>query len=302
MADLESAATEAQEKVKDLTAQIEKARERFDSVGERIEAVQAKVAEAWSSVTERVATFLEQVQGEQEKLSTESEEAAEALGTLGGVVEQAAAEARAESGETRERVAGFERDVEGREPVVSALADQVQASARSLSDQVDAVGAGAEDALESAKQFLEGVVAEDLQSLQEEIRSRGIALEASLEECAGQLQESYDDWVEGLTEVEQTVEEAFSECDENLTRNVENSFGVCSGEYVQALARVVERVGDVERLLEQLQAAAGQCDQDVADATAELTGEMQGTQQGAEAVRGKLEEIKALLASYAFVQ
>lgn len=302
MADLEGAATEAQEKVKALTAEVEKAQQRFDSLGEQIEAVQTKVSGAWSKLTEQVKTFIEKVGSERERLATESQEATQALGTLEGAVEQARGEAHSEAEDTTQQIAGFGEDVEGTEPDIAGMADQVQASAQSLSEQGDDVAKKLEEALGDAKEFLEGQVVSDLQSLQEEIRSRGDALKAAFEECAGELEESYDEWVDGLAEVERTVEEAFQEVDQNLATNVEDSVNTYSDEYMSALGVVVERVGEVERLLQQLEGTTAKCDEEAMEAEAELTQDLQTTQQGVEAARGKLEEIKALLASYAFVQ
>lgn len=302
MADLESAAIEAQGALRSLTSQVEQAKERFGSLARGMEGVEAGVDGAWSKLTEQASAFLDAVRDEQARLAAESRDAGQALATLGAAVDQRRGEARAEVEQTRQQIAGFREGVDGREPSLRALAGQVLAASEALVRQADDTARSLQDALGQAHDSLVEQVANGLRALQDEVRSRGELLTAAFEEWADELRSSYDDWAAGLDTVEQTVAEAFREAGENLAENVESSLEVYSGEYVSAVGGVVQRVAEVEKLLQQLEAATTTCGGDATEAATELTQGLQATGQAADAVRAKLGEIKALLASYTFVQ
>ena len=107
MADLEGAGGETLTHLKDLVEQIDRAHQKFTSLGEKVSDVASQVQDDWARLGEQVGSFLEAVAEQQGRLSTEVQEAAQALSQLGGAVAEAQGEAAGELDGAHQEVTGF---------------------------------------------------------------------------------------------------------------------------------------------------------------------------------------------------
>jgi len=302
MADLEGAAGDTLDKLKELVAHIDRAHQKFGDLREKVDELASTVQRDWIGLQEQVGEFLQAVGEQQGRLSTEVQEAAQATAGLEQAAAQASGEAenRLDAGETQ--VDAFAEQVTATEPAIGSLAESVEASFKALTDQAASVREQMEKAFGDARDFLQDEVVEGLQELQEDLRERGDAMEEALGECADALRESYQDWNAGLTEVEATVEKAFADAAEHLDKNVDLAFDECLERHLKEVQEFKTEVDALEAAVQELAEAAEACGEVSEEAVGTHEQQMQSTEESLEAVQGKLAEIKTLLASYTFVQ
>lgn len=302
MADLEGAGGETLNRLKELVRQVESAHQKLGALGEKVADEASRVQDEWARMSEQVGSLLEAVAEQQGRLAGEVQEANEALSQLAGHAGEAEGEARSELDGGRQEVSGFADQVTAAEPTVSALSDSVEAAFRALSAQAAQVQEQLEKAVEGARDFLQDQVAADLRKMQEQIRDRGEAAAEALGECADDLRESYEDWSSGLDEVQAKVEQAFADVAEHLEQNVDLIFDECQDRHSAGLDEFASQIQELQSVLAELGEAAGTCGDTTEEAAGRHEGQMQDAQSGLLAVQAKLDEVKALLARYTFVQ
>ena len=78
MADLEGAAGDTLDKLKELVAHIDRAHQKFGDLREKVDELASAVQRDWGGLQEQVGEFLQAVGEQQGRLSTEVQEAAQA--------------------------------------------------------------------------------------------------------------------------------------------------------------------------------------------------------------------------------
>jgi DNA repair exonuclease SbcCD ATPase subunit len=301
MADLEAAATDALDKVKALATEVEEARQLFAAQEGRLTELRTRLLADWARVDEGARALAAVTTEQSEQLAKETEEAGTALLELKGDAGQAVGQGASELEASQEHTAAFAERFPAGEAELTRLRDTVREAAQAFGDQAASVAEDLELALGKARDFVATDVVDGLQALQEEIAERGEAVATALDECEQQLEESYDAWADGLDQVDATLEATFGELADALTRNADTAFAYCEDAWRAAVETAAARVREVETLLGDLQESAASGAE--AAGTAATLGEgLDESARGALSVRGKLDEVKALLASFTFVQ
>lgn len=281
MADLEQTATEALEKVRSLTALTDKAHERLAELAEEIESAGERVEADWGVFVEKGQALLEKAGEVNQELGAQASEARGGVATLQSQLAQADTDLQGGLDAAREQTLSLGRSLTDAIPDVTSLAEAVERTTQDLSRSADEVENALRETMEAARAFVTDAVAT---------------------ECISELEQSYEGWDEGLTEVETEVAEAFQETRDHMSGLVDVAVRLSRQAYLEPLKQVEGQVQQLEQLLAEVGAAVEESEEQAASPARERTAAMEEDRAALEAVRARLDEVKALLAAFTFVE
>lgn len=302
MADLEQTATEALEKVRSLTALTDKAHERLAELAEEIESAGERVEADWGVFVEKGQALLEKAGEVNQELGAQASEARGGVATLQSQLAQADTDLQGGLDAAREQTLSLGRSLTDAIPDVTSLAEAVERTTQDLSRSADEVENALRETMEAARAFVTDAVGEDLEQIREQAAERTQQLDAVATECISELEQSYEGWDEGLTEVETEVAEAFQETRDHMSGLVDVAVRLSRQAYLEPLKQVEGQVQQLEQLLAEVGAAVEESEEQAASPARERTAAMEEDRAALEAVRARLDEVKALLAAFTFVE
>jgi len=304
VATLEEAAQQLVEKLESLDGEIEDAQKSFAAHHEELAALDGQVGKDWDALTEEVTSFLEKVQEEMGKLNQDSQEAAKALAELKGEIEGVQSQAEAELEGSRADVNGLAEHLRALEPPIDTLvANGAETPFGNLRDLAQDVERQMEQALTEARDFLQDVVTE-LQDIQQDVEERSEELRSHIaDECTQNLQTAYDEWQGHVEELEDLVKAKFEELPENAQEVVEYAMTECTTGHEEEFDRLFDVVTEIEQALERLTGTVDETGTDIGEeGRGAIDSRLSETSQALVRTVEALDRVKALLASYTFVQ
>jgi DNA repair exonuclease SbcCD ATPase subunit len=302
----EDAADDLVVKLKGLDSEIEESRHTLEELARNVQDVQAEVEREWTALAEAVTSFLEKARDEAERLDQQvgetlrdEDEARQGVATDTAQVQTEAAEGHAQLEALAQHATGLEQAVD------SLVAQAGEAPAQGLGQRAEELEQGLGKLLDSARDFLHDEVVSGLQQLATDVHERGQRLRQALtEEHPATLQQSYDDWENHLEELEDFVSnQAFVTSRANVHAYVEWAVGECQEACEEQLDALRQVVDVVEQQLQEMATAAQTGSQELVDQSGtELVAALGGSHQEATAALAALGAVRALLASYSFME
>lgn len=302
MADLDQAATEALDKVRSLTALTDKAHERLADLAEEIEQAGARVETDWNAFVEKGEALLEAAGEAGRRVGAAAADARGDVATLQEQVAQADTDFDGALGAASEGTLGLGRGFTDAVPDVATLRETVVRTTEALTAAADEVEGALRETVEAARAFVQDVVAEGLRELQEHVAEQAQQLTALATTSVEAMQESFTGWDEGLTEVESKVTAAFEETRDHMTGLVDTAIRFSNEAFLDPLKEVEGQVESLEQLLAEVGTAVEESAEQVVTPSGERLAAMEEDRAALEAVRSKLDEVRALLASFTFVE
>lgn len=304
MADLDSAADAALARLKEMAGHIEEAQEACASLREEVERAGQALDDDWEALEEKARALMERVPAESERVSQAAQAASAGLGEVAGVVEAAGTEAEQGLEAARATLAAEGESVEGLRPQLAAMLEQAQSALAALQEQAEQASTSVEEAVADAREFLESEVPGHLGELQEQVRSRGEEVRQTLaDECAASLDEAFASWQSAIEAVEAKVEQAFADARQHAEDVVTYSLKECRQAHEEELDEIVQLLdATLGPALEKLEGAIEQRGGEVDQSHSTLETQLEETGRGLESAIAALQRVKALLASYTFVQ
>ena len=303
MADLEAAAEVAIVKIKDLSAHIDKAEAAFTTLQEKLDEVEERFEADWEALDEKAGVLLEVARAQTSGIAEDGQRAREGLSELDESLARMATEwdQAMESGVSEASTLGAHVSDQG--PAVSARGDEAETAARSLAARAAAIEAQLQQALTDARELLESEVVSELKEMQDAIRQRAAALQATLvEECETVLAEAFAGWERQLAEVEEVIDEEFARARQHAANVVAYSLQECQRGHDEAWVEVTGLVTTLEGLMQRLGEAIGArtAETDERRDTAEQA--LSEAAAGVERMRSALAQELETLARYEFAR
>jgi hypothetical protein len=304
MADLEAAADLALARTKQLEEHADEAQDALAAFEEHIERLAGQLEADTAALSARAREVMAAAGEHAAAIAQECQEAAAELGALEDATGSAHAEAVAATRRRGAEAAALTQGLQAGQARVEALAADAQAAFRALAAQAAEVESQVEQALDEARQFVGVQVVEDLQAMREELVERAGAVRALLaDECAQRLDDKYSEWEGRLAEIEAFVAKAFTDAGQHAEEVVAFSLEECAKGHAEALDDVKALVdGTLEPALRTLEAAVADRRAELQAAAGSVEAGLDATASRLEAAIAALEAVRALLASYTFVQ
>jgi DNA repair exonuclease SbcCD ATPase subunit len=304
VATLEDAAEQLVVKLRGLDSEIEESQHALEELRERVGAASKEVDEEWASLAEAVSTLMDRLREERESLAGETREATQAAADAAQAVHGRGAEARSE-------IAGGEADLEalaqhatGLQPGVESLVtDGGEAPANHLAERARAIDEQLTAALQEACAFLRDEVAAALGELASQVGEHCQGLRERLSEIATvRLPELFDEWESSVDELEEYVAASGFEASHGHAHAVvEWALTECATHCEEQLAAFDEQVAEATQPLQELARALTGAVESLAAEGAGLKGRLSAAHESAARTVPRLDSVRALLASFSFV-
>ena len=303
MADLEAAADVALTKTKDLSERIDKAEEAFTALEETLDDVKTRFDTDWAALDEKARALLELARAQTNGLAEEGAEARAGLTQLAESVSENASEwdGAIESGRSETSVLGAH--VSEQAPVLSTAGHDAEAAGRQLAERAAAIEAQLQQARAEVRGLLETEVATELREMQEAVRQRTAALQASLvDECETALGEAFTDWEQQLAQVEEVIDQEFASARQHAHDVVLFSLQECRRGHEEAWVEMEGVVTSLEALLLKLAETAGARTAEVGERRSGMEQALADAAVGVERMRAALTRELETMARYDFAR
>ena len=304
MAELEAAADAAVVSVKKFEDEVTEAEEALKELEEQAERLQGQLTTAWATVEACLTAFSKAIEAQRVESGEDGQRAQQALGEVTTALGTARGEGEAELLGARDELLGFGQRVDGVRPTVANFSDDLRTLAQSVADRAGQIETQLDLALNEARDFLGVQMVEDLRGIASALQERGMAVEAMVTtQCVTALDAAYQDFETKVGELETLIEEkAFTEPADHAREVVEFSIGEYRQAQNGALEVLAGNVRDLELELANLTESLGRrrteidTDKDAFDQEAQLVESLAADMAAA------LNSVKALMASYTFVE
>jgi chromosome segregation ATPase len=300
--DLEDAATDALEEARGLSSEAESAVSVLTDMAEEAVSAREEVASAWDAFAGELSTLLAQLEPDGKRLAEATQDALTHVGEARTAVEELRGEAEAKAQESSAAFTGLGEQAEGLVPGATTFGEHLDGACDALVQQAAAIGDSLDEAIEGARQFLADDIATGAESMATDLGEAAETVIEFLEETAESLEEAFATWDAGLAEAEAVIEQLFGQLDEGMTQSVDEAARRAADHYDAAWAPLLERAARVEAALGDLAGALDGARADAVTGLGSLGEGLDTTAAALEAADTRLAEIRALLASYTFVQ
>lgn len=282
MADLEVAADLALAKTRELSVHVDRAEAALEALEEMLQDVKGRFDVDWNALEEEARDLLERARAQTRGIDDEGEDARQAIAQLDESVARANSDwgAAIEGGIARTSALGAH--ISEQHPLVSTAGQEAAGATRGLAERADAIEAQLQQVAAELRGLMETDVVDELRRMQDAVRQRAEALQASLaEQCDTVIPEAIAAWEQQLAQVEEVVEQEFARARQHAADVVDFSLAECRHAHDEAWSRMTGLVDDLETALQRL-----------ADAVVARTAEL-GEHRGAadEALAGAAESV-----------
>lgn len=297
MSELRTSAPTAVEKVSELQADLETARQSLGALETLAATLSEQMDADWAAFTERARDVLARAASERSAVVERSQAAVEALGELDGAVDQARQEAEQGIEAAEEAVQELAEMARTTSTQADQVLDTVDAAGQQLAGHVQAAGQAAATSLSGARDLLQNEVFGELRDLEAVLQREKDAFVQSFNEATFELQESYELWQQRLDDTERIVEDAFAQAREHFEQVTQFALEQCATAYAAELDQVAELARRLDTAVEGLSEAVRKAQGEVPAAGQDLREELEGHATGLRGLLSGVGKVQDLLES-----
>lgn len=305
MATFESAAEDLAKKIATLDEILDKADDRFDELQKQLTTLEEGINDEFKDVVEQAQSFFTKLQEEREALNREVNEAGQRVSQAEGQVAQSRGEAEGELESAKGQLEALTQSVNGLEPQVESLAVQgAEEPSQAIVQMAGELTTNVQQALDSAQSLLEGEVSDELDQMRTDLEQRVEALKTAVQEAEQEIDQAHTDFAARVDEATQLVQQqAFEAAGNHIKEVVQYAIEETGKACDEQIAELTQLSTDLASLLAGLKAELEAARGKIQDEGQEpLHGDMDELTAAVGSAQGALDQVKALLASYTFVQ
>jgi chromosome segregation ATPase len=305
VATFETAAEDLAKKIATLDETLDQADHRFDALQKELHDLEEGINQEFSHVMEQAQAFFSKLQEEREALAREVGEAGQKIAQAEGQVAQSRGEAEGELEQAKGQLEALTGSVNGLEPQVESLAAQgAEEPSHAIAQMASQIQTSMQQALDDAQTLLEGDVSDELDQMRHDLEEQVEALKTAVQEAGQEVDQAHVDFTTRVNEATHLVQEqAFEAAGNHIKEVVHYAIEECGKAHQEQIAELTQLSTGLASLLEGLKGELDTARGRIHDEGQEpLHGDMDELTTAVGSAQGALDQVKALLASYTFVQ
>jgi chromosome segregation ATPase len=305
VATFETAAEDLAKKIATLEDILERSDTRFEELRKELSTLGEGVEQDYEALIQQAQAFFAKLQEEREALARE-------VGEAGQKVSEAETQVGQSRGEAESALAGAKGSLEALTANLGALSPQVETlvaqgaetPSQGLGQMAGQVETTMQQALDGAKEHLQSEVTDELEQMRKDLDQAVEDLQTAATEAGAQVDRAYADFASHLVEATELVgEQCFEAAGKHVKEVVQYAVEECGKLHEEEIRLVGDMANDLTRLLEGFKTELDtERDRIRNEGQEPLQTDMGELTTAVGAAQTALDQVKALLASYTFVQ